>query len=128
MNTRTLTAKTPSIVFDLDDTICFPNHHASDSHTKYALAKPNEAVISNMRKLADAGYHIIISSSRRMLTHNGDIDKILEDIGEITWQWLLDHNVPHHELIFGKPYSSTYYVDDKAMTPEMFLQWAENLV
>ena len=117
-----------SIVFDLDDTICSPIHAGATTQDKYGYALPNEEVIKGMHKLADAGYHIIIASSRRMLTHNGDIEKILEDVGEITWQWLEDHNVPYHELIFGKPYSSTYYVDDKAMTPEMFCQNVDNML
>jgi hypothetical protein len=57
-----------------------------------------------------------------MLTHGGDLDKIIEDVGCVTEKWLDDHKVPYDELIFGKPYSSTYYVDDKAMTPEMLCQ------
>ena len=111
-----------SIVFDLDDTICFPNHKETDSHMKYGLAAPNVAIIEAMQKLSDAGYYITISSARRMLTHDGNIAKIIGDIGDITEKWLNEHNVPYDDIHYGKPYSSTYYVDDKAMTPEMFCQ------
>lgn len=117
-----------SIVFDLDDTICFPNHDGATTEEKYGAAAPNGEVIAAMHKLAEAGYHIVIASARRMLTFDGDISKILDDVGEITWNWLEDHNVPYHELIFGKPYSSTYYVDDKAMTPEMFCKNVDSML
>lgn len=38
----------PVIVFDLDDTICFPNHNSKDTQTKYGKAKKNLDVISRM--------------------------------------------------------------------------------
>lgn len=112
-----------SIVFDLDDTICFPNHNAKDTHSKYALAEPNEDVINGINYLHSNGYYVIINSARRMLTHNGDIDKIIEDVGIITEKWLAKYNVQYDELLFGKPYASTWYVDDKAMNVQDFLKW-----
>lgn len=112
-----------SIVFDLDDTICFPNHHEKDTYRKYGLALPNPEVIESIYKLKQLGYNIIIHSARRMLTHNGDIDKILNDVLCITEDWLRDNGVVYDELIFGKPYSTTYYVDDKAMNLVQFDEW-----
>jgi len=114
-----------SIVFDLDDTICYPNHTEMHSIAKYALAKPNTKIIHLMRSLKEAGYHITICSARRMVTHSGDIDKIVADIGKITIDWLKQYNVPYDELHFGKPYSSTWYVDDKAMSLNEFYKWAD---
>lgn len=110
-----------SIVFDLDDTICFPNHKENDTEIKYANAKPNLVVINKMKDLHELGYHIVIHSARRMLTHKGNEKKILDDVGDVTIKWLAKYQVPCDELIFGKPYSSTYYVDDKAMTIKQFL-------
>lgn len=114
-----------SIVFDLDDTICFPNHSEKTTYAKYALAKPNYAIIERMHKLKDDGFYIIISSARRMVTHGGDIDKILNDVLNVTEDWLNNYNVPYDDLIFGKPYSSTYYVDDKAMNLKEFIEWVD---
>ena len=111
-----------SIVFDLDDTICFPNHEYSDTHNKYALAEPNEPIIVKMRELRLLGFHIHINSARRMVTHGGDLDKILSDVQEVTIKWLWENGVPYDELSFGKPYSSTFYVDDKSMNLEEFLR------
>lgn len=110
-----------SIVFDLDDTICFPNHGSPTTRGKYGLAKPNTPVILKMRELRELGFRITIHSARRMLTHNGDLAKIIEDVGQVTEDWLSLYNVPYDELIFGKPYASTYYVDDKAMHIGEFL-------
>jgi len=114
-----------SIVFDLDDTICYPNHTEKDTYSKYALAKPNISLITSMRQLKDKGYYIIISSARRMVTHDGDIDKITADVGQITIDWLKKYHVPYDELRFGKPYSSTWYVDDKAMDLNQFYKWVD---
>jgi capsule biosynthesis phosphatase len=114
-----------SIVFDLDDTICYPVHAEKDTHAKYALARPNTRVITSMRQLKDKGYHIIINSARRMVTHDGDIDKIIEDVGQVTIDWLEQYRVPYDELRFGKPYSSTWYVDDKAMDLNQFYKWVD---
>lgn len=118
-------AATKTIVFDLDDTICYPNHSETDSIPKYGKAVPNTTLIAYMQKLKEMGYHITICSARRMVTHSGDIDKIVADIGEITINWLKQHNVPYDDLHFGKPYSSTWYVDDKAMDVNTFYKWAD---
>ena len=101
-------------VFDLDDTICFPNHNETDSYKKYGLAEPNWKIISKVNQLKKDGHKIIISTARRMVTHNGDIQKILDDVGDITKDWLTKNNVSYDELQFGKPYGH-YYIDDKAV-------------
>ena len=116
---------TKTIVFDLDDTICYPNHSEKDSHLKYGSAKPNVAVIKYMKDLKKVGYHITICSARRMVTHSGDIDKIMSDIGDLTIDWLKQYDVPYDAIHFGKPYSSTWYVDDKAMDLNTFYKWAD---
>ena len=112
-----------SIVIDLDHTICIPDLEMESTFGRYALAKPVPEIIDKMKELKYDGYKIIISTSRRMLTHDGDINKIVEDVGQITIDWLEENGVPYDELIWGKPYSSTYYVDDKAMTPSDFVKW-----
>jgi len=117
----------PSIVIDIDDTILFTNHQYKDAKRKYGEAKPNKVVIDGMKKLHDQGYKIILHTARRMLTFNGDIDKIIADVGLITHEWLSQHDVPYDELIWGKPYSSTYYVDDKAMNLQEFKEWTNSI-
>jgi capsule biosynthesis phosphatase len=115
-----------SIVFDLDDTICYPNHDETDTYRKYGCAAPNQRIINCIKQLQSEEYYVIISSARRMVTHDGDIDMILADVGYITINWLKEHNVPYNELQFGKPYSSTYYVDDKACDLDKFYKLMES--
>jgi len=119
--------KKQTIVIDIDDTICFTNHNYQDAKQKYGNALPNNKIINGMRILKRQGFHIILLTARRMLTHNGDIEKIIEDVGKITTDWLERYDVPYDELIWGKPYSSTYYVDDKAMNLEEFVKWTNKM-
>ena len=105
----------PTYCFDLDDTICFPNHQEISTELKYAAAKPNLSIIRILRKLKNQDHKIIIHTARRMLTHDGDLKEILKDVADVTIKWLQDHNVPYDELIFGKPYAD-FYVDDKGMS------------
>ena len=116
-----------SIVIDIDDTILFTNHQYKDAKQKYGEAKPNDIIIEGIRKLHAKGYKIILHTARRMLTFNGDIDKIIDDVGDITKDWLERHEVPYDELVWGKPYSSTYYVDDKAMNLQEFKEWTSSI-
>jgi capsule biosynthesis phosphatase len=111
-----------TLIVDLDDTICFPNHDKKDTFEKYGLALPNNSMIVSLQKAKEKGYRIVINTARRMLTHDGDINKIIEDVGQVTTDWLNKHNVPYDEIVWGKPYG-IYYIDDKAMRPDEFLEW-----
>ena len=115
-----------TIVFDLDHTICVPQLEYTDTKQRYGNARPISSVIVRMSKLKRAGYKIVIHTARRMLTHKGNIDLIKNDVGQITEDWLKFHGVPYDELIFGKPYADTYYVDDKAMNLDEFYKWTDN--
>lgn len=108
------------VVCDLDDTICFPNHNEIDTYKKYGLAKPNLPMIDRLRRYRECGDIIIIYTARRMVTHNGHLDAILADVGDITEKWLNDHSVPYDQLKFGKPFGDVY-IDDKAMRPDEFI-------
>ena len=114
LNSNDLTGKV--VCFDLDHTLCFPGD-AKDSHGKYALATPNLEMIDKLRLYKSRGCSIIIFTARRMLTHKGDVRKVVDDVGQITEDWLKNHNVPYDDLIFGKPYYD-YIIDDKAINPD----------
>ena len=113
MNTQTL-------VIDIDHTICVPNDSAMDTYEKYGSATPILPMIEAIRKAKDSGYRIVLFTARRMATHNGNINKVIEDVGELTKEWLRENKVPYDELQFGKP-NAVYYIDDKAMTPTQFV-------
>lgn len=103
--------------FDLDDTICYPNHEAKDTFEKYGKALPCPEIIEYIRELS-VGNTIIIYTARRMVTHEGDLEKIKEDVQEITENWLKEFEVPYDSLIFGKPYADVY-IDDKALNVDI---------
>ncbi|MBT4995553.1 MAG: capsular biosynthesis protein [Hellea sp.] len=113
-----------TIVVDIDDTICYPRHNQKESEQKYAMALPNEPMIASLQKAKSKGFRIVLHTARRMLTHGGDINKIIEDVGQITVDWLKKYDVPYDEIVWGKPYG-VYYIDDKAMTPEQFVKTME---
>lgn len=106
-------------VFDLDGTICEPQLQYKDTHRRYAEAIPVPSVIRKLRRLYREGHEIIIHTARRMVTHSGCVEAIIADVGEVTEKWLEIHKVPHHSLVFGKPYGD-FYIDDKAVNVESF--------
>lgn len=112
--------KSKTIVMDLDDTICFPNLEHKESEIRYGQAKPNQPIIDHMKKLSEEGWEFVISTARRMVTHKGDVQKIIDDVGTLTENWLKKHDVPYSYIQWGKPYAA-YYVDDKAMSLKDFL-------
>ena len=112
----------PALVIDIDHTICIPNDAEKDTFEKYGKAKPIKEMIDAIRKAKQSGYRIVLFTARRMATHNGDINKVIEDVGELTIDWLKEHDVPYDELQFGKP-NAVYYVDDKALLPNQFIEW-----
>lgn len=113
---------TQTLVIDIDHTICTPNDSEKDTFEKYGKATPILEMIESIRSAKEKGFRIVLLTARRMETHNGDINKVIEDVGELTINWLNDHGVPYDELMFGKP-SAVYYVDDKALRPDEFIEW-----
>ena len=96
--------------FDLDNTlVTFPK-----IKNDYSTVEPIEKNIKVLRNLKKMGHTIIIHTARRMKTHNGNVAKIIADIGKITIDTLERLNIPYDELLFGKPYAD-YYIDDKAV-------------
>lgn len=110
-----------TLVIDVDHTICVPNDNETGTYEKYALAKPIPEMIDSIRVARENGFRIILYTARRMATHDGNINKVIEDVAGITIKWLKDHDVPYDELQFGKP-NAMYYVDDKAIRPDEFIK------
>jgi len=52
--------------------------------------------------------------ARRMKTHNGNVSKVIKDIGKITFDTLDKFNIQYDELCFGKPHAN-FYIDDLAV-------------
>ena len=74
-----------------------------------------------IQQLADHGHYIILYTARHMKTCNGNVALTVARIGKITLEWLDKHQIPYHEIHFGKPWADVY-IDDNALR---FSSWSE---
>lgn len=110
--------KNKRIVFDIDGVICKKNPGLD-----YADRVPHPEVVKKLREYDQQGYYIILNTARNMNTYNGRIGKINADTAKTLLQWLEEHEVPHDEIYYGKPWCGHdgFYVDDKAIRPSELL-------
>jgi len=105
------------ICFDLDNTlVTFPKVEKD-----YTTVEPIEKNIKFLKYLKKFGHTIIIYTARRMKTHNGNVGKILYDIGKITFDTLEKFDIPFDEIYFGKP-NADVYIDDLALNSSSNLE------
>ena len=97
--------------FDLDGTLVSVPNVPGD----YSTVQPIKHNISILVLLKSLGHYIIIHTARRMKTHRGNIGKVIQDIGKITFETLAKFNIPYDEIYFGKPYAD-FYIDDRAVS------------
>jgi capsule biosynthesis phosphatase len=90
----------------------------------YADRVPHPEVLEELREYDKRGYYIILYTARNMNTHEGRIGRINADTAKTLLQWLDEHNVPHDEIHYGKPWCGNegFYVDDKAIRPSELLK------
>lgn len=107
------------IVFDIDGVIV-----RKDDDLSYAERSPRSDVLERLREFDERGYYIILYTARNMNTHGGRLGKINADTAKTLLQWLDEHDVPHDEIYYGKPWCGNegFYVDDKAIRPSEFLE------
>lgn len=108
------------IVIDLDGTLC-PVKAAGEN---YDQLQPYGDMLEKVRQYKDAGYYIILYTSRNMRTYGGNIGLITANTAKATMAWLDRHQIPYDEIHFGKPWASRigFYVDDRAIRPDEFLR------
>jgi capsule biosynthesis phosphatase len=108
------------IVFDIDGTIC----PIKSSEQSYDDLVPHPEMLKRLREYRDEGFYIILSTSRNMNTHSGNIGLLIANTAKQLFGWLDRHEVPYDELHVGKPWPGRggFYVDDKAIRPDEFLQ------
>lgn len=111
--------KDKRVVFDIDGVIV-----KKDSNLDYADREPHADVLEKLRAYHESGYYIILYTARNMNTHDGRIGKINADTAKTLLQWLDEHDVPHDEIHYGKPWCGHegFYVDDKAIRPSEFME------
>jgi capsule biosynthesis phosphatase len=105
------------IVIDLDGVLC-PVKQKKES---YADLKPLPGGVAFLQKLHDEGHYIIIQTARNMATCEGNIGKVLKNVGLVTLEWLEKYGIVYDEIYFGKP-NGEIYIDDRAFR---FVGWQE---
>ena len=98
------------IVIDLDGTIC-PVKQADQS---YAELEPLPGAAERIKELRANGHYIIIATARNMATCDGNMGKVMKNIGLITLEWLKNFDIEYDEIYFGKP-NAEVYIDDRAI-------------
>ena len=96
--------------FDLDNTLVTYPRIAGD----YSTVNPLQNNIDFCNLMYDMGYKIVIHTARRMKTCCGNVEKVREQVEEITVSKLKEFGVKYHDLIFGKPHAD-FYIDDLAV-------------
>jgi capsule biosynthesis phosphatase len=95
------------LCFDLDNTLVSYPEIPND----YNTVKPIIKNIKFLKYLRSFGHTIIIYTARRMKTCNGNVGKIMADVGKITFDTLQQFEIPYDEIYFGKPHADIY-IDD----------------
>jgi capsule biosynthesis phosphatase len=105
------------VVIDLDGTIC----SLKEQGQTYEDVVPLRGAIAALRKLKESGHEIIIHTARNMKTCEGNVGKVMANVGKITLDWLHKYKIPYDEIVFGKP-NGDIYIDDKAL---LFSEWSD---
>jgi capsule biosynthesis phosphatase len=104
---------TKTLVVDFDDTLAYTLNR------DWQNAEPNTALIEKLNGLFDQGWTINILTARGNIsckTRQEADEKYRPQIEK----WLEDNHVKYSSLSFEKPLA-VYYIDDKGITPEDFL-------
>lgn len=107
------------VVFDIDGVIC-----KKDDEREYSEREPHPEVVERLREYEEQGYYIVLYTARNMNTHEGRIGRINADTAKTLLAWLEEHDIPHDEIHYGKPWCGHegFYVDDKAIRPSELLE------
>lgn len=110
--------KQKCIVIDIDGTLC-PIKTAAES---YESLVPFPEMAGLLRQYRDAGFYIILTTSRNMRTYEGNVGQILAHTAPVLFEWLKRHGIAYDEIHFGKPWPGKggFYVDDRAIRPSEF--------
>jgi len=107
------------VIFDFDDTIAFTRDRDWDN------AEPNTQLITKINEMYNSGkWQIDIYTARGSISCKTREEASLKYRDSIE-SWLKKHDVLYHTLSFEKPLA-TYYVDDKALRPDEFIETTFN--
>jgi len=106
------------IIIDLDNTLTIDTKGVC-----YSDKQPNLPVIEKLLEYKNLGFHITIFTARNMNTFKGNIQLIEENTLPKIKDWLEKNKIIYDDILIGKPWcGSGFYVDDKAIRPDEFVQ------
>lgn len=81
-------------------------------------------MVERIRKYKRNGAKIILYTSRKMNSYNGNIGLINQYTAPILLGWLKEWNIPYDEIVYGKiwPGYKGFYVDDRTVRLDEFLK------
>lgn len=95
--------------FDIDQTILFTELE----NETYFVKSVNCGLIRTINRLYDNGHLILLNTARHWNKYSQTVEQ------------LKSNNVKYHNISFSKPVAD-YYIDDKAVTPEGFIEQFQN--
>lgn len=98
------------IVIDLDGVLCAIKQPGQI----YSDVEPIPGAAARLREFRAAGHTVVIYTARNMATYEGNIGKVMKNVGLITLEWLENHGMEYDEIYFGKP-NGHIYIDDRAV-------------
>ncbi|MCF0131509.1 MAG: capsular biosynthesis protein [Pseudobutyrivibrio sp.] len=109
-----------TLVMDIDGTLC-PIKRPDE---QYIDLIPYPEMVQKLRACKEDGAKIVLFSSRNMNSYDGNIGLINKNTAPVLFEWLKKWDIPYDEIVFGKvwPGHKGFYVDDRAVRPDEFLQ------
>ena len=110
-----------TFVFDIDGTLC----PIKNKEEHYEDLIPYAPMVQKIRYYHENGAHIVLFTSRNMNSYHGNIGLINANTAKILLHWLEKWEIPYDEIIYGKPWPGHegFYVDDRTVRPDEFLQY-----
>ena len=111
------------LVVDVDGTLC----GIKAANQSYAELIPNQPMLEKLREYQEAGYRILLFTSRNMNTYKSNLGQINRHTAPVLLEWLAKWEVPYDEILFGKPWprKNGFYIDDRTVRPDEFLRMSE---
>lgn len=121
VNLKKDTGPNKTIVFDIDETIL------TTKDRDFINSEPIKPVVKKMEILKQHGWKIVLHTARGMGRSEGAIEDVYTEVEKEIKHSLEKHQIPYDELILGKTWAALY-VDDKAMTPEIFVESFDDII
>jgi len=99
---------------DVDDTIC------ATKERDYLNSVPIMPMVEKLREARSKGYTIVLHTARGQGRSEGKWKTVEDEVRKEVESFCIKFDVPWDVIVLGKPWAM-WYIDDKAIRPEEFL-------